>query len=253
MSSMDKNKLNEFINVNISDFHKNRLASLNKLKLTDVLKRKNIYLYKAKNIQTSEELIKAVTDAYLSSQEETIFGEFLEKLAVFTAQETKGGFKSGIEGIDLEIIEDENKIRYIVSIKSGPHWGNSSQIKKMTDYFAKAKKILKTQNSSSLPQIIAVNGCCYGKDNQQYKSNGDYYKLCGQAFWEFISGEENFYLSIIEPLGYKVKEKNEDFAKDYAKVINKFCREFLNEYFSEDGSIDWIKIVKLNSENKLKF
>ncbi|MCL2095997.1 MAG: hypothetical protein FWH10_03745, partial [Oscillospiraceae bacterium] len=92
---MDKNKLYEFINDNIFDFHQNRLDSLNKLKLTDVLKRKNLYLYKAKNIQTSEELIKSVTDAYLSSQEETIFGEFLEKLAVFVAFENRNGFKSG--------------------------------------------------------------------------------------------------------------------------------------------------------------
>ena len=249
---MDKNKLYKFINDNISNFHQNRLVSLNKLKLTDVLKRKNLYLYKAKNIQTSEELIKSITDAYLSSQEETVFGEFLEKLAIFVSQECKKGFKSGIEGIDLEVIDDENKIRYIISIKSGPNWGNSSQIKKMTDYFSKAKKVLKTQNSSSLTQIIAINGCCYGKDKQQYKPNGDYYKLCGQAFWEFISKEEDFYLSIIEPLGYKAKEKNEDFDTEYAKVINKFSREFLNTYFLEDGSIDWVKIVKLNSENKLK-
>jgi len=223
---------------------------LNKLRLTDVLKRKNLYLYKAKNIKTSDELIKSITDAYLSSQEETIFGEFLEKLAIYVSQEFRNGFKSGIEGIDLEIINDNT--RYIVSIKSGPNWGNSSQIKKMTDYFSKAKKILKTQNSLNLTQIIAINGCCYGKDNQPYKSKGDYYKLCGQAFWEFISGEEDFYLSIIEPLGYKAKEKNEDFNIEYAKVINKFNREFLNTYFLEDGSIDWVKIVKLNSGNKLK-
>ena len=223
---------------------------MNKLRLTDVLKRKNLYLYKAKNIKTSDELIKSITDAYLSSQEETIFGEFLEKLAIYVSQEFRNGFKSGIEGIDLEIINDNT--RYIVSIKSGPNWGNSSQIKKMTDYFSKAKKILKTQNSLNLTQIIAINGCCYGKDNQPYKSKGDYYKLCGQAFWEFISGEEDFYLSIIEPLGYKAKEKNEDFNIEYAKVINKFNREFLNTYFLEDGSIDWVKIVKLNSGNKLK-
>jgi D-alanine-D-alanine ligase-like ATP-grasp enzyme len=87
MNNTDKNKLYEFINDNISNFHQSRINSLNKLKLIDILKRKNIYLYKAKNIQSSEELIKAITDAYLSSQEETIFGEFLEKLAIFIAQE----------------------------------------------------------------------------------------------------------------------------------------------------------------------
>ena len=246
---MDADKLNDFINDNISDFHKNRIDSLNKLKLTDVLKRKNLYLYKAKNIKTSEELIKSVTDAYLSSREETIFGEFLEKLAIFVSKETRNGFKSGIEGIDLEIIDE--KTRYIISIKSGPNWGNSSQINKMADYFSKAKKILKTQNpAQSLTQVVAINGCCYGKDNQPYKSKGDYYKLCGQAFWSFISDKEDFYLSVIEPLGYKAKEKNEYFGIEYAKMINKFSREFLNTYFLEDGSIDWIKIVKLNSENK---
>jgi len=236
--------INKFINENISNFHDSRLNSLNKLKLESVLKRKNIYLYRAKNIQTCEELIRSITDAYLSSQEETIFGEFLEKLAVFVAGENRGGFKSGIEGIDLEIIDDN--ARYIISIKSGPNWGNSSQIKKMADYFAKAKKIFKTQNA--LANIIAVNGCCYGKSNNAYKSAGDYYKLCGQDFWGFISGEKDFYLEIVEPLGYKAKKRNEDFNKEYSKVINKFSREFLNTYSLPDGSIDWIKILKLNSE-----
>jgi len=84
------------------------------------------------------------------------------------------------------------------------------------------------------------------------EAKGDYYKLCGQAFWSFMSGEEDFYIEIIEPLGYKAKEKNEDFNIEYAKVINKFSREFLNTYFLEDGSIDWVKIVMLNSENKSK-
>jgi len=32
--------------------------------------------------------------------------------------------------------------------------------------------------------IVAVNGCCYGRDNRPDK--GDYLKYCGQRFWEFI-------------------------------------------------------------------
>ena len=35
-------------------------------------------------------------------------------------------------------------IRYIVSIKSGPKWGNSSQIKKMVQNFKQAKRVLAT-------------------------------------------------------------------------------------------------------------
>lgn len=74
----------------------------------------------------------------------------------------------------------------------------------MKDNFKKAKKILGSNLSSSL-KVVAVNGCCYGKDNQPDKS--DYLKLCGQQFWTFISGSESFYLDIIEPLGHKAKIK----------------------------------------------
>lgn len=237
-------ELKIFINTNISDFHENRLHSLLNLKLENVLKRKNPYLFKAKNIQTSGELVKNIVDAYLSSQEETIFGEFLEKLAIFVCGKTMGGYKSGIEGIDLEI--DRKEARYIITIKSGPNWGNSSQIQKMKDSFKKAKKILRTQNSGI--NVIAINGCCYGIDNNPDK--GDYFKYCGQKFWGFITEDDDFYLKIIEPLGYKAKEKNDDFYKEYSKVLNIFTRDFSNTYCLENGQIDWKKILRLNSAKK---
>ena len=93
-----------------------------------------------------------------------------------------------------------------------------------------------------------MNGCCYGKDDNPDK--GDYLKLCGQRFWEFISGNKNLYTEIIEPLGHKAKEKNEQFLVEYNKVINKFTFEFSKEYCSSDGSIIWAKLVRFNSGKK---
>lgn len=93
--------------------------------------------------------------------------------------------------------------------------------------------------------MVAVNGCCYGKDDKPDK--GEYLKLCGQRFWEFISGDENLYTDIIEPLGHNAKEKNEQFQQEYAKVINKFTLEFSQEYCDTDGSILWYKLVQFNS------
>jgi hypothetical protein len=90
-----------------------------------------------------------------------------------------------------------------------------------------------------------VNGCCYGKDRRPDK--GEYFKYCGQVFWEFISGNEDLYTDIIEPLGHKAKKKNEQFLDEYAKVINKFTLEFSKEYCAEDGRILWEKLVKFNS------
>jgi hypothetical protein len=230
----------EYVENNIADFHKKRISSLDKLKLKGVLKRKNPYLFKAKYILTAEQLVKGFVDAHISSNEETIFGDWLEGLAIFINSIVYKGIKSGITGIDLEF--NKEKVRYIVTIKSGPNWGNSSQINKMRIDFKTAMKTLRTSNSKL--NIIAVNGCCYGRDNNPDK--GDYFKYCGQKFWEFISNEKDLYCEIIEPLGFKAKERNDEFLQSYAQMINKFTFEFSQEFCAE-GQIDWEKLVKYSS------
>ncbi len=210
--------------------------------MKEVLKRKNPYLFKVKYITTAGDFIKTILDAYLSSQEESIFGSFLESLAIFICNHVYDGSKSSAEGIDLELVKDNTK--YIVSIKSGPNWGNASQINKMRDNFRKAKRILGT-NTASSPNVVAVNGCCYGKENSPDKS--EYMKFCGQKFWSFISGSESLYTDIIEPLGYKAKDKNEQFMEEYSKVVNKFSLEFMELFCDTTGAIHWEKVIKFNS------
>lgn len=231
----------DYVEANIGTFHQKRLQSLDGLKLRNIINRKNPYLFKAKNVLTSEEIIKGILDAQISSSEETIFGDWLEGLAIFINEKVFGGWKSGIIGVDLEF--DRENVRYIVNIKSGPNWGNSTQVKKMIEDFKTAKRTLRTSNSGLM--IEAVNGCCYGRDRQSEK--GDYQKLCGQRFWEFISGSESLYKDIVEPLGHKAKERNDEFLQSCAKVVNKFTKEFSNEFCRDDGSIDWGKIVEFNS------
>ena len=209
--------------------------------MVDVLKRKNPYLFKAKYVLTADQIVRGIVDAHISSNEETIFGDWLEGLAIFINGKVFDGRKSGIPNIDLEF--DNDGTRYIVTIKSGPNWGNSSQIKKMKTDFSTAKKTLRTSNSKM--HIIAVNGCCYGRDNKPDK--GDYFKFCGQRFWEFISGETNLYTELIEPLGHKAKERNDDFMKSYSQMINKFTKEFTTDFCDNYGAINWNKLVKLNS------
>lgn len=241
MGDISKVEITRFIEQNIRRFHGRRLENLLALQLNKILSRKNPYLFKAKNQNTAHDLVKTILDAHLSSQEEGIFGGFLEELAVFICARVYGGKKSAAEGIDLEF---ENKgTSYLVSIKSGPNWGNSRQIARMKDDFKRAKRI-RGSNSKGI-RTIAVNGCCYGKNDNPDK--GDYLKLCGQRFWEFISGNKNLYTEIIEPLGHKAKEKNEQFQIEYNKVINKFTLEFSRAYCTPDGSLMWAKLVRFNS------
>ena len=241
MEKLNLKEITKYVEKNISVFHQKRIQSLEDLKLVQVLRRKNPYMFKAKYVLTAEQIIRAIVDAHISSNEETVFGDWLEGLAIFINSKVFGGYKSGITGIDLEF--DNNKTRYIITIKSGPNWGNSSQIAKMITDFKTAKKTLRTSQSNL--NIVAVNGCCYGRDNNPDK--GDYYKYCGQHFWEFISGDAKLYTKLIEPLGSQAKEKNEDFMKLYSQMINKFTKEFANNFCNDNGEIDWEKLVQFNS------
>lgn len=241
MKTISQAQLTAYIEANIPSFHQRRLESLTGLSLLKVLKRKNPYLFRAKNLTTAPELVKGILDAHLSSQEETIFGSFLEELAIHVCKETFGGRKSSAEGIDLEFERDQ--VYCIVSIKSGPNWGNSGQIQKMIQNFAKARRILGTNRKSQ--KIVCVNGCCYGIEHSEEKD--DYVKKCGQRFWGFISGDDNLYVTIVEPLGYRARERNEQFQTEYAKVINRFTREFIGEFCDADGAISWRKLVSFNS------
>ncbi|MBK9406032.1 MAG: cytosolic protein [Ignavibacteria bacterium] len=244
MKKLNLKDVSQYVEQNIGTFHQKRIQSLDKLKLSKVLKRKNPYLFRAKYVLTADQLIRGIVDAHISSNEEAIFGDWLEGLAIFVIGKVYSGRKSGITGIDFEF--DKNKIRYIVAVKSGPNWANSRQLAEMKTSFKTAIKTLRTSNSNL--QVVAVNGCCYGCDNKPDK--GDYYKFCGQTFWEFISGNINLFTEIVEPLGFKAKEKNDDFLKSYSKMLNKFTKEFTNEYCKNNGEIDWDKLVRFNSGAK---
>ncbi len=65
----------------------------------------------------------------------------------------------------------------------------------------------------------------------------------------YIIDNENLYTEIIEPLGHKAKERNEEFMVAYAQIINKFTLDFMNE-FCIDGKVDWGKAGEVQFREK---
>ncbi|MBD2202589.1 DNA methylase [Calothrix sp. FACHB-1219] len=227
----------------LTPFYDKRFEKLSKLKLKDVIKRKNPYLFKAKNIELAQDLVASIITAFLSSQEETIFGNLLEGFAIHISQSLYGGFKSKLNSVDLEF--QRNETYYIVGIKSGNNWGNSDQISKMKDNFKKAKQLLIKQGITS--NIVAINGCMYGKDSNPLKEDlkdpdKTYFKYAGQEFWEFISGDANLYQEMIVPIGEEAKKKDEIFQSTLNAKVNEMTFEFI-QYFTINGHIDWIRLV----------
>jgi len=121
MEKLNYKKINEYIADNVINlFYIKRLEKLKSAKLLTIIKRKNPYLFKAKNIETAGDLAENILNAFLSSQEETIFGNLMEQLAIFICNMKFSGKKAEqgkYSSVDL-IFERENKI-YIVGIKSG--------------------------------------------------------------------------------------------------------------------------------------
>lgn len=242
MEQLNLNEVKQYVEQHIAIFHKKRLESVSTaIELDKILQQKNPYLFRAKDILTAQDLIKGFLDAFLQSQEETLFGEFIEGLAIFVCNKVFGAKKSQLVGIDLEF-EKENYI-YVIEIKARWNWGNTSQIKQLKINFENAKNFLEKQTGK---KVIAVNGCCFGKKKNRNPEKDGYYKICGQEFWHLISGSENLYIDIIEPIGHKAKQKNEEFLEAYAVVVNKFTLEFAQR-FCVDGKIDWKKLLEFNS------
>ncbi len=254
MKKVDYVKLNSFIASDVvTPFYEKRIEKLKSIKLKDVMKRKNPYLFKAKNIQTAGDLVNDILNAFLSSQEETIFGDLLENLAININHSVFGG-KKAEEGKfrSVDLIFKKDKKVYVVGIKSGPNWGNADQVSTMRKNLKEAKRILR--ESGEKLEIIGVNGCVYGKDNVPLKKHSsdsdlDYFKLCGQNFWELISGDKDLYKKLIKPLDKEVKKRDDDFKDTYVKKVNEMTKDLIDLFYTKN-QLDWDKIVDYVSKSK---
>jgi hypothetical protein len=242
MNLLDLELVCSYVNDNIESFHKRRIEILEELRL-DRLLNKNPYLFKAKNIQTAADLIIGLMEAFLSSSEEKQFGDFLEGLALFIAGITCEGHKSAAPGVDLEFFSKD--IHYVVSIKSGPNWGNSSQQSKLEQDLKNAVVRLKqVQRGANVQPVL---GICYGKSKTGYTRG--YLKVVGQNFWYLISENEHLYTDIVEPIGFKAKEHNEAFLAAKSGVINRFTKQFIDRFCDQSGMIQWERLVEFVSGN----
>lgn len=243
MNPLILESLNEYIDGTIALFHQKKIASLEALSLSRLLMT-NSYLFWTRNIRTAEQLMTELLNAFLSSSEEKLFGDFLEGLAVYIAGQTCNGHKSAAQGIDLEFLNQGT--HYVVSIKSGPNWGNSSQHRRLAQDLRDATIRIKQARTSN--RVEPVLGICYGK-TRTTRTRDDYLKVVGQNFWYLISENEHLYTDIIEPIGYRAREHNEAFLNERDRVINRFTRQFLADFCIPAGDIDWVKLVEFNSGN----
>lgn len=233
-------ELEALVHQRLSDFYQRRLQKLSTLKLKDTLKKKNPYLFRAVGIQNASEIVEGLLSAYMSSSDEGIFGDaFFEPIA----KAVSGGQIAPSEGVDIAI-ETETSYKAI-SVKSGPNIFNSSQSKRMHDEFMK----LRSRARKNFTQIVfdPLLGHGYGRKSGEPTADRNYRIRSGQAFWEELTGDSDFYQKLMRLMQDYPIVHRALYEEERAKAVNRFTLEFLQEFSTEDGGIDWEKLLRFNS------
>ncbi|MDR0881911.1 MAG: cytoplasmic protein [Candidatus Adiutrix sp.] len=225
--------------VALEEFYKSLIAGLDRLNIKKIMRRKNPYLFRAKSINGAAQIVDALLAAFISSSEETIFGNvFFEPIAAAAAQ----GQKALAEGVDI-MVERENTI-YAIAVKSGTSVFNANSRKRQEQNFMAAQKLAQQAKKRFVPIV----GYGYGQKKATGRGLPRFYQeLSGQNFWTALTGDEEFYLKLIRLMDKLPEKYIEEFGLSYQKAANRLVKEFANEFCLEDGGIDWEKLVAFNS------
>ncbi len=238
MANIAAHKLEELIKKHLGEFYSRRIAKLTGLNLTEALSKKNPDLFRAKGVQQASEIVAELLQAYISSSDETIFGDaFFEPIA----KAVSGGQTGGGEGIDMMKETAASVTAY--AVKSGPHWGNADQWNRQRQNFQSLQNRLRKLHKTFDP----VLGYGYGRRNTDPKGSKNYRQRSGQAFWEELTGDPDFYLKLTRLMTHHPQEHRVRYQVEWKKAVNRFEWEFLNNFSTPDGDIDWEKLVEFNS------
>jgi len=229
-------------------FYDKRREKLKGLELVPILQRKNPYLYRATGVASASDIVKQVMAAFISSSDETIFGnEFFEPLAKWAASESAKARNytsvtvGAASGVDIAI---EDAVCYIaLAVKSGINvFNKQSRAQQATEFRA-----LRSRLSKLKKQFRPVVGYGYGRKATKPSASLEFEEIAGENFWTLVTGESDFYLRIIRCMEDKPKQHAAEFKEELAKTENRLVKEFLSHFANADGSIDWDKLTEFNS------
>jgi hypothetical protein len=223
----------------LDEFYKSLISNLEKLNVRKLMRRKNPYLFRAKAMNGAAQIVDALLVAFVSSSEETIFGNvFFEPIATAAAQ----GQKALAEGVDI-MVERDNTI-YAIAVKSGTSVFNADSRKKQEQNFIAAQKLAQQAKKRFVPIV----GYGYGKKRSSNRGLPKFYtEIAGQEFWIELTGDEEFFIKLIRIMDKLPEQYIDEFDLAYQKASNRMLKEFANEFCLEDGTIHWEKLVQFNS------
>lgn len=238
---MDNQNLKQCVEARLNEFYSRRISKLSSLDLKKTLKRKNPYLFRALGMMDAAEIIDRLLSDFMSSSDETIFGDaFFEPLAKDLAK----GSASPTEGVDVVV---ESRTRYkAIAVKSGPSvFNHQSRQRQNQDFMALQKRMMKVQK-----QFEAIVGYSYGTKYSLPNDKKIFTEISGQKFWSELTGDKDAYTKIIEAMQTLPLSHKDEFNQEWAKAKNRFIKQFAHEFCTDEGLINWSKLLEYNSGEK---
>lgn len=201
-----------------------------------------------------ESVFERQFEAFTHASFETSFGEQVFEPIALRIANASGFSVSKPEkgtGIDLEgKIQDNYSI---LSLKSGPAWGNQDQRIKQAENLTKRKKELVLGGEK---RVIAISGVCYaygeGTLKPVVKDGYDYLIMEGKPLWKYLSADADMYcrlLGVFKKLG--ATRKSPEQSESFKKKRDELWHEFQDNH-TKDGEIVWeslgIVLVENSSE-----
>lgn len=212
----------------------NHLKNLQKLKLASFNINPFLINYLAAFLCGDTEpksLAKAlVYPRILGTSLNTSFGQNIQ-VFISSLEEITGG-ASGIEGIDIEFVDEIDGRRKYCQCKAGPQTINKEDIATILGHF----KYL--MNKSRLDRMglqfdDLIVGVLYGeRDNlsANYKAIDAHYPvLCGAEFWERLTGDKEFYNRLAKAFGEVVEEDGINGSSLILQKVNEIAQEIIDK------------------------
>lgn len=238
-ASYDEETAMKAVGVALTEFYESLTRNLDDINIEKILKRKNPYLYRARGIHSARQIVEEILSAYVSSSQETIFGNvFFEPVT----RALSGGYQLFAEGVDIMV--DKGDTMYGIVVKSGTSVNADSRKRQAQSFQAAQKRVQRYKQA-----FVPVVGYGYGRRKVKPGRGNGYMELAGQDFWHWLTGDPDFYTKIIRYMGTRPDEYAKKFEEAYANAENRLLREFTAKYCDKSGAIDWDTLVRFNSGN----
>ena len=223
---MNQEQINNIVIESLNDI---RSVKRKKINFPKLLSKVNPYSL-ATSCITADNIVDYVLLKHKQTSSETIWGNYLELIALKISTQTLNAFKSKESCTDLEWVT-ENKNHYR-GWKSSPNWANADL---KTTANNKERELNSRDNFGSYKVLTS-----YGK-TQKRKSTKSFVQLSGQDAWDEITNDSEMYNKVIIAIDHNRDQINMFLESIYESDKEKSV-QWVKTNFEGDNKIDYTKI-----------